>query len=243
MPRICLPLSAMDKTVSITGEKARYLSTVLRCKNGDDLVIFDGRGRSFRTLIRQVTAKAVIAEVVDIIRSDTESPLNMILIQGILKGEKMDLVVQKTTELGINEIIPVITERSVLKETRKIDRWKKVAEDASRQCGRTAMPVVRELVSFGEALRQIPHIDSDKTGGFILYEEGGNRLKTALENMNACTTAITAIGPEGGFTKEEVDTAISHGFAVASLGKRILRAETAAIAATGVIQFMLGDLS
>src|SRR4030042_4992567 len=120
MPRIYIPdISAKESQISITGEKARYLSSVLRCKKGDELIVFDGKGNCLRTNILKADRKEVIADVLEKFTCHTESTVNITLIQGLLKGQKMDMVIQKTTELGVKEIMPVITERSQAKETRK----------------------------------------------------------------------------------------------------------------------------
>jgi 16S rRNA (uracil1498-N3)-methyltransferase len=244
MPRIYLPLPEPSEKIQIVGEKARYLSTVLRCKEGDILEIFDGNGKTYVTKVLSVTKREVIAGVTEIVQSASESPLNIILIQGLLRGEKMDLVIQKTTELGVKEIIPVITGRSQLRETRKTSRWRKIAEDAARQSGRTSVPVIREVIPFPAFLSEdsIYRSNFNDHRGLIFWEEGGTNLTEIQATLKGCMSIMLAIGPEGGFAGEEVQNAEARGFLVASLGKRILRAETAAIIATALMQFTLGGL-
>lgn len=235
--------------VTISGEKARYLLAVLRCNAGDELQVFDGEGSFYKSRILGIDNKKVTIDLLDKISFDTESHLNLVLIQGILKGEKMDLVIQKTTELGVKEIIPAITERSQVRHTRKTDRWRKIAEEASKQCGRSKIPIVHEAVNFDELFTI--HYPSPQNG-FIFYEEGGITVKEALkmgigssanpQPLNPNPAIFVAIGPEGGFTKEEISLAISKGLITVSLGKRILRAETAAISAVTLVQFLLGDM-
>ena len=140
--------------VTISGEKARYLISVLRCNAGDELQVFDGEGSFYKSRILGINNKKVTIDFLDKISFDTELHLNLVLIQGILKGEKMDLVIQKTTELGVKEIIPAITERSQVRHTRKTDRWRKIAEEASRQSGRAMIPVVHEPIEFKSLLAQ-----------------------------------------------------------------------------------------
>jgi 16S rRNA (uracil1498-N3)-methyltransferase len=119
MPRICLPvLSVTDNRIVLAGEKAHYLFSVLRCKKGDELTIFDGKGNCILAVIETSDKREVIAEVLRHFPCDFESPVHIILVQGLLKGEKMDWVIQKATELGVREIIPVITERSQVRQTR-----------------------------------------------------------------------------------------------------------------------------
>lgn len=261
MPRIYLPVSDIKEgRILITDEKARYLTSVLRCRKGDDLIVFDGEGNCFRTTIVKADRKEIITEVIEKFPCNTESHINIILVQGLLKGEKMDIVIQKTTELGVKEIIPVFTERSQLRETRKIARWGKIAVEASRQSGRSVIPIIHEPVDFNLFTT---YASQDSLQGFIFYEEGGISLKEAVlririqdtgyrmqdkKNRASCVvhhaslSIYIVIGPEGGFTKEEVTLAKEKGLLVTSLGKRILRAETAAISAVTLVQFLLGDM-
>ncbi len=267
MYRLFIPfISESQNEIYIEGEKARYISIVLRRKTGDPLIIFDNTGKCFRTEIVKIDNKRVIARIIESISIDTESNTGVILLQGILKGEKMDFVVQKATELGIKEIIPVITERSQVRITRKTERWRKIAEEASRQSGRVIVPVIHEPVEFSIFLKKIKsrliyrqetdkeqvlrnfcktkgEIEDKNTGvtGLIFWEEDGMPLKEAVLYLTASPFYIT-IGPEGGFTKEEISIAMKNGLTVTSLGKRILRAETAAIAAISIIQYAIGDI-
>ena len=303
MPRIYLPISnIIDNRISITDEKAHYLISVLRCRKGDDLIVFDGKGNCLKTRILKADRREVITEVIEKFPCDIESHINITLVQGLLKGEKMDLVIQKTTELGVKEIIPVVTERSQMRETRKVARWRKIAEEASRQSGRSIIPVIHDPMEFKEFFSKQTCINYPpqspltkggiKGGGLIFYEEGGMKLSEAVEifkqrfnytlplplpsrdpesvrdypaKRGVAPTGLFAlsrgeapsppagegrgegelliiIGPEGGFTKEEVFLAKEKGLLVTSLGERILRAETAAISAVALVQFLLGDM-
>ena len=245
--------------ITFSGEKARYLISVLRCSAGDELQVFDGEGSLYKSKITGIENKKVIIDLLEQISLNAESPLNLTLVQGILKGEKMDVVVQKATELGVKEIIPAITERSQIRHTRKVDRWRKIAEEASKQSGRTMIPVVHEPMEFNSLFAVN---DSRPLKGFIFWEEGGLALKEAIQKITIHDARYTMqdkknhesscilhpesfyllVGPEGGFSKEEVGLAVSKGLITVSLGKRILRAETAAISAVALIQFLLGDI-
>jgi 16S rRNA (uracil1498-N3)-methyltransferase len=282
MPRLYIPdIHILDGQISITGEKVRYLTSVLRCRKGDELIVFDGKGGCLRTMILKADRKEVITAVMKKFPCNTESPINITLVQGILKGEKMDLVVQKVTELGVTEIIPVVTERSQLRETRKAARWKKIAEEASRQSGRSVIPIIHEPVDFKKFLNT--RILQTASQGLIFYEEHGMKISEAVEIIkqsleanvvpdlrtsnpplfpftkggqrgitekggkgefeeNFGFTIFVVIGPEGGFIKEEVALAKEKGLLVTFLGERILRAETAAISAVTLVQFLLGDM-
>ncbi|MGB9715653.1 MAG: 16S rRNA (uracil(1498)-N(3))-methyltransferase [Thermodesulfovibrionales bacterium] len=259
MPRLYIPdIFIKEGQISITAEKARYLISVLRCKKGDELIIFDGRGNCFSSEIIKVNRKEVIVEVVEKFQCNAESPVNIILTQGILKGQKMDMVIQKTTELGVKEIIPLITERSHPRETRKVARWRRIAEEATRQSGRTIVPIIHEPLRLNQFFEKIDRLNENlKTGtqgnkeitGLIFWEEGGLSLKEVVHKFFSSpihpfthSPAFILIGPEGGFTKGEASLAERKGFIITSLGKRILRAETAAISAIALVQFLLGDL-
>jgi 16S rRNA (uracil1498-N3)-methyltransferase len=250
MPRIYLPvLHFANSQISITGEKARYLTSVLRCRKGDDLVVFSGGADCFRTTILEIGRQEVIVEVAEKFLCNLESPIRIILAQALLKGEKMDLVIQKTTELGVAEILPVVTSRSQMRETRKLGRWRKIGEEASRQSGRNVIPVVHEPAQFGSIFSGRASLFK---AGLIFYEENGMKLSKAAEVLKQASNAavppfikgglLVVIGPEGGFTREEIALAGKKGLLIVSLGQRILRAETAAISAIALVQFLLGDI-
>lgn len=244
MPRIFLPVENPQETIRIIGEKAHYVATVLRCRTGDILTVFNGRGVSYKTVIASITKKEVVSEVVSITEGGAEPSLNLTLIQGLLKGDKMDLVIQKTTELGISRVIPVVTERSQVRSTGKIVRWRKIAEEASRQSGRVNVPVIYEPLFFEDLFSLDNHHGlPDMVSSLIFWEDGGIRLQDSLESIGRTDRLFAlAVGPEGGFREDEVRMAVARGFTTVSLGNRILRAETAAITAVAIMQFSLGGL-
>ena len=235
MPRIYLPaLSVTDNRIVLDGEQAHYLFSVLRCKHGDELTIFDGKGNCVLTVIERADKREVIAEVLRHFPCDFESPVHIILVQGLLKGEKMDWVIQKTTELGVREIVPVITERSQVRETRKAARWRKIAEEASRQSGRSVVPEVHEPLEFKEFLRRSEFNrpgDAETRGcgdakGFIFWEDGGVSFNGPVKKISVLpghpftvSPIHLLIGPEGGFTHDEVALAEEKSFQVVSLAK------------------------
>ncbi len=252
MPRIFISdTSVQEGQISITGERARYLISVLKCGKGDEITLFDGKGNCYRTNIVKTGKRVVITGVLEAFHCNTESPVNIILLQGLLKGQKMDLIVQKATELGVREIQPIITVRSQTRETKKVGRWQKIAEEASRQAGRSVVLLIHEPIHFNDYLSSLVNCHLPLTlRGFIFWEEGGISLKDATKKISLSTVQRISdfpvhilIGPEGGFTKNETALAESKGFIITSLGKRILKAETAAISAITLVQFLLGDLS
>jgi 16S rRNA (uracil1498-N3)-methyltransferase len=239
--RIFVPSEDIAKKegIKLNADKSHYLISVLRCKKGNIITIIDGRGNAYEAAIADISKDNVFINVINEIQLDTESSLNLILCQGILKGEKMDLVIQKTTELGVKEIIPFITDRCIVKETRKVKRWQKIAEEAAEQCGRTVVPTVHEPIQFNEFL------EGQGIEGFIFWEEGGISLKEAVLKISPLpihpftdSPIHLFVGPEGGFTDEEVRLSEEHGLIRTTLGKRTLRAETAAIVSVALVQFL-----
>ncbi len=231
--------SLLQQPLVIRDEKAHYLFSVLRCKPGDCLIVTDEKGKSYTAQILTSSKKEVTADITGDSVINTESSLNITLIQGLLKGEKMDFVIQKTTELGVNAIVPVITERSQIRETRKLPRWKKIAEEASRQSGRNVVPEISAPFAF-EDIFSFPGLQVKE--GIIFWEKGGQRLSAVTGRLRNADRLSLFIGPEGGFSEKEVITALENGICTATLGNRILRAETAAITAVSVMQYALGDL-
>ena len=231
--------SLLQRPVVIRDEKAHYLFSVLRCKPGDCLIVTDEKGKSYTAQILTASKKEVTADITGDSVINTESSLNITLIQGLLKGEKMDFVIQKTTELGVNVIIPVITERSQIRETRKLPRWKKIAEEAARQSGRNVIPEILSPFAF-EDIFNFPGLHVKE--GIIFWEKGGQRLSAVTSRLRNADRVCLFIGPEGGFSEKEVITALEKGICTATLGNRILRAETASITAVSIMQYALGDL-
>jgi len=221
--------------VEVPPGKSRYLLTVLRCKKGDAVTVIDGRGRAYASRIVSIFKKDVFIDFAGEFPLNAELPVPLILCQGLLKGEKMDLVIQKATELGVSEILPLVTERSIVKETRKLKRWHAIAEEAAEHCGRSVIPEVRAPEEFNGLFT------ADKVNGLLFWEKGGRGLSDAMGAIDTGKAVHIFIGPEGGFTADEVRKAEEHGIVRTTLGKRILRAETAAIAAAALVQYFIED--
>ncbi|MBI5057801.1 MAG: 16S rRNA (uracil(1498)-N(3))-methyltransferase [Nitrospirae bacterium] len=239
MTRLFLPPEKLSgEKIIIDGEQARYLSLVLRVKPGEQVVIFDGSGHRYICRVLLVHKKEVVVEKIETEPYSAESPVHITLAQGLPKSDKMDFIVQKATELGVRKVIPLITERSQVKHTEKIERWRKIALSASQQCGREQIPEIDVPVEFEGFVK-----GELKGGGIIFSEEQGERnLKKILTGYKDTKNITLLIGPEGGFTREEVSSAFEKGFIEASLGRRILRTETAPITAISIIQYELGDM-
>ncbi|MBF0564380.1 MAG: 16S rRNA (uracil(1498)-N(3))-methyltransferase [Nitrospirae bacterium] len=223
----------------LDGDSAHYIISVLRCKKGDDLLVFDGQSRFFKGVIGEIGKNSLTIIGAPYPPPETESSLDLILCQGLLKGSKMDTVIQKATELGIKRIIPMATERCQLHETRKLFRWHKIALEASRQCGRVVVPDISPVMP---VMAVTSLLTASGAASFIFYERGGANLK-ALNPPKQGVQCYVLVGPEGGFTPEELSVSTRAGATAVSFGRRILRGETAAISAVTLLQFLYGDLS
>ncbi|MGD8372126.1 MAG: 16S rRNA (uracil(1498)-N(3))-methyltransferase [Syntrophobacterales bacterium] len=236
------PLSPGERT--ITGKTARHLSRVLRLGVGDRVVLFDGSGCEFPAEILEVGRQLVRMQVASGERVDRESPLNLRLVLGLCQPATMDLIVQKVTELGVTEIVPVSTERAQRwlageRGAARHKRWQRIAQEAARQSGRNKVPRISSLMDFTEVLRQ-----GEATALKLIFweEEAGGSLKQALAVQPKPNQVCLLIGPEGGFSSGEVERAAAAGFQSISLGRRILRTETATIVVIGLLQQELGDM-
>lgn len=232
MPRFFLPperfSEAIDGTLVIDGENARHISLSLRMKVGDRLTLSDGEGKEYGALITAITASTVGVQVESVCDSRNESPVKISLYQGIAKGDKMDGIIQKAVELGVNEIIPVDCRRSVAKIAsdsveKKLRRWQKIADEAAGQCGRGKLPKVRMPMKYTDALKAAA---ADELA-LICYEGEGTEPLSLLLPTDPPATLSFFIGPEGGFEPSEFEQAKALGLLPAGLGRRILRTETA----------------
>lgn len=228
-------------TALITGEDVKHISKVLRMSPGDKVMLCDGEGTQYLAEIEDISRDKVTLGILESERCKSEPAQRITLYQGLPKGDKMELIVQKCVELGISEIVPVAAERSVVRVKPgefggKRTRYQRVAYEAAKQCGRGIVPQVAELTDFASA---------DMTGHdliIIAYEdEKGKTLKSLLrENIQARDIALV-IGPEGGLERAEVDTLIKKGGVPVTLGPRILRTETAGMAALAMILYEIEE--
>jgi len=244
IPRIYFPIDMeKDDLCKLGEENLRYVKTVLRMKKGDHLVLFDGAGWEYETVIRQLFADGISVKVLKKRRIPDKS-LKIALFQALPKANKMDFLIQKATELGADSIFPFRSARSVPRLTAdkarsKILRWRNIAIEAARQCGRADIPEVDGILSYDEAIARPPEEDLK----VIFWEEESARsIKDVLSNeeYNGVKEISVIVGPEGGFSGEEVDAAVGKGFISASLGRNILKVETAVLAILSIIQYEKG---
>jgi 16S rRNA (uracil1498-N3)-methyltransferase len=232
------PLAA-GRGCLVSGTAANHISRVLRLREGDELTLFDGRGGEYAARIASFRKDAVQVEVQEHRPIERESALDLTLVQGVSRGERMDIVMQKATELGVRRLVPVLTERSVVRlddgrGERKVQHWRAIVIAACEQCGRNRVPEVTSPVGFHEALRAL---DADATR--VLLSPAGTLRAKDLANPSKVTLLI---GPEGGLSDNEQYAAVAAGFQQVQLGPRILRTETAALAALAALQHAFGDL-
>jgi 16S rRNA (uracil1498-N3)-methyltransferase len=225
----------------ITGQELEHLRRVLRLGPGDRVTGFDQSGWEHEAVIRSLTVDSAELEIIRSYPGEKESPVAVTLAVGLIKGDKMDFVVEKATELGVNAIAPFTSTYTVpkldaVKAKKRKERWEKIALSAAKQCGRAQIPVIVSLRGFPEMVQQSRPDDVK-----LLFWEKGRDL-----TLNGITVAprsiLVAVGAEGGFSEAEADLASKHGFKLIGLGPRILRAETAALTALALVQFRWGDL-
>ena len=245
MARFFLPREKIqDRRGTIVGEELAHLRKVLRLGPGDRLTVFDDTGWEHEAVIRSCNAERGEIDILRSYQPERESALQITLALGLTKGEKTDFVVEKATELGVQALVPFLSTYTVPKlNDRKVatrtDRWQRIALSAAKQCGRTRIPKIITPCDFRELVRQ-PWTDALK---LLFWErEGQQTLKQVYETQRDVRAILLVIGPEGGFSFEEADEAQRHGYQSVHLGRRILRSETAALAALSVVQFLWGDM-
>jgi 16S rRNA (uracil1498-N3)-methyltransferase len=228
------------RRLTVEGSAGNHISRVLRLRVGDVLTLFNGHGGEYAGSIEEIRRDTVVISVLERQDVERESPCQLTLAQGISRGERMDWVVQKATELGVWRIAPIFTERSVVQldekqAVRKLQHWRSIAVAACEQSGRNRVPQITEPVGLYELLEQ------RTSGGTALLLSPGAPLRI-VDVASAGTDITVLIGPEGGLAEVEQEAAIKSGFAPVRLGPRVLRTETAAVCALAVLQQKFGDL-
>ncbi len=242
MHRFFVPASALQSTaVAIPQDVAHHLKTVLRLCPGDEIILLDGAGTLCRCRLEAVAKQSASAHILQRWQ-EPETAFPIELIQALPKGDKMDLVLQKGTELGIGHFTPALSERSVGalptgRHAKRLERWDRIIREAARQCRRPILPRLSEPAPLEEALAA-----SRSELRLMLWEEESRPLSLALPEAPPEHAAIL-VGPEGGFSPGEAAIARNHGFIPVRLGPRILRTETAGFAMASILQFRYGDLN
>lgn len=231
--------------VTFDRAESHHLGRVLRLKAGDTVVAVDGSGRDYTVRLERVGAETT-GTIVGIAARDTESPFPITLVQGLPKGDKMDAIIRAVTELGVACVAPVVTARTVVRldparGDARLARWQRVAREAAKQCGRSRLPLI-------EAARPLAALVGDAVEARLLrvclWEEERAPLEAVIATLSGPPAgAVVIVGPEGGLTRDEVETARAAGWRVAGFGPRLLRTETAGPAIVAALQFKFGDLA
>jgi len=229
-------------SVTLATDEARYLREVLRLKVGDEVYVFNGEGKEFRSQVEESRRDTATLKVIDeVAPARPESPLRLTLAVALLKGEKFDLVVQKATELGATRIVPVVTKladvrlRDTSDAAKRVSRWQRIALEASKQSGRAVVPEVKTPVTFESLVRE-----TGSSSAIMFSERDGQPLAEVRGEFPSPLTAL--VGSEGGWTDQEIKVARENGWRIITLGGRTLRAETAAITVAALLQHLFGDL-
>ena len=241
------PENIVGAAAVLTGAEARHISTVLRLTTGTLITLFDGSGSYFEAQLTKISPARVETKIISItpyIDAPGDSPPALHLGIGLLKGKKMDFIIQKITELGVKSLRPFRSEFCVSLDPAagRLSRWQKIALEACKQCNRPKPPDLHEVTHFGDMLGITRH-DEHNLKLIFWEEEGQKNLQDSLGTLHETQSALILIGPEGGFSSGEVAAAVAAGYQPVTLGSRILRAETAAIAAVSILQYQLGNLA
>lgn len=245
MARFFVPRKELrEKKGVISGQELEHMRRVLRLRPGDRVTLFDDEGWEHEGVIRSYTDRLGEIEILTSSRPQRESSLAVTLAQALGKGEKMDLVVEKATELGVRAIAPFLSSRTVPRmDSRKLEkrkeRWQKLALSAAKQSGRVQIPEIFAVSDFAGLVRQPWECDLK----LLFWEEESRQSLAQFQERNGRLNSILlVIGPEGGFSADEASEALRRGFKTVRLGNRILRTETAALAALAIVQFLWGDM-
>ena len=238
-----------NEEIWITGSDVNHIKNVLRKKIDDKINICNSdTQKNYECVIKNIEENKIVCKILDEVKSLAESNLNITIFQGLPKSDKMELIIQKATELGVKTIVPVITKRTVIKlkdkdKQNKVDRWRKIAEVAAKQSGRDIITTIENIINIAD----IKFDEFDKI--FVLYEnEEKISIKDEIEqlkndNKEELNIGIV-IGPEGGFAESEIEQLrLNQNVSVVTLGKRILRTETVALVVSGILMYELGDLN
>ena len=239
------PSPALNSLVAIRKSDAHHIKNVLRLKAGDRVKLFDGAGFEYEAVIRQMSAAKVDVEILSRDRAALRSGAQIMVAQAFLKEKKMDDLVRKLCELGVAKWIPFFSQRSIprpdaIRLAGRRRRWHRIAAEALKQCRRVDLPEIAEALSFEAVLELGKACDLN----IVFWENESSPLNSGMGSNEKppIKKILLMLGPEGGFTRHEIQRAENSGFVVAGLGPRILRAETATLAAVALIQYLFGDM-
>lgn len=230
---------AVGSQCQLDDNAANHVGRVLRMQAGQALLLFNGDGHDYHATITEAGKKHVLVAVTEAAENETESPLRVVLAQTLSKGDRMDYAVQKAVEMGVSEIVPLTTERCDVKlkgdrEDKRLRHWQQVAISAAEQCGRARVPDIQPVMTVQQWLEHARACDLR----LVLH----HRTEQSLNTLEKPSSIALMIGPEGGLTAEEIALAESRGFLPVALGPRVLRTETAPVAAIALCQWLWGDI-
>jgi len=233
-----------EKEIILTGPDVNHIRNVLRMRAGEEVLISDGQGRDYHCTLETISEDSVTARICWVLQGNAELPSRITLFQGLPKSDKMEFIIQKCVELGVSRIVPVDTKRTVVKldakkEQSKLKRWAGISESAAKQSGRGVIPEVAGVKSFAEAVKEAEGLDAC----LIPYElaEDMTHTREVLISIRPGMSVGIFIGPEGGFEESEVEKAMAAGAQAITLGRRILRTETAGMAVLAMLTYLLEE--
>lgn len=245
MPKFFVnPSNIFENNIIIDGEDVKHITKVLRLSKKDDITICDGFGFDYLAEIEKIENNLVYTKILSKTKNLSEPKINITLFQGLPKSDKMEYIIMKATELGISQIIPVVTKNTVVKiedkkEKNKVERWNKISLQASKQSGRGLVPNVGCVIDFDKAISQIKNYDL----AIIPYElEKNNKLKNVLSKNETLKNIAVFIGPEGGFDQSEIKNATNNNVIPVTLGNRILKTETAGISVLSILMYHYNEM-
>ena len=246
IPRLLVPGAATGAEVELAADRAHYLLDVLRLRAGDAVEVVDGRGRRMRARIVAADRRGARVAIAEEIPGPAPSPLRPTLVQGIAQGDRMDLVVEKACELGVERIVPVFTQRCTVRldaarATRRHAHWQRIAEAACMQCGRDDLPTIEAPIALAAWLETVADADSGHARPRRLLLSPGATARLGAAGVDAGRPVEVLVGPESGLSPAEEERAIQAGYEPVRLGARILRTETAGLAALAALQAIAGD--
>ena len=241
MPRFFVDSIESD-LIEITGDDARHIALSLRMKKGESLVLCDGNGKEADAIIREAFPESVVLDIAERRKSASEPETEVILYQALPKFDKLEYIIQKSVELGVSKIVPVLTSRCISRPDektmkKKLERLRKIADEAAKQSGRGKLPEVGELLTFKNAVAEMTKAETP----IFFFEHAQYPLHEIMEKRTGGTSSMM-VGSEGGFSEEEAAFAAEKGALIASLGPLILRCETAPVAALSAIMYAAGEM-
>ncbi|WP_088102525.1 16S rRNA (uracil(1498)-N(3))-methyltransferase [Halalkalibacter urbisdiaboli] len=237
------PEAMTEDTVTITGDDVKHIVRVMRMKEGDEIICSDNNSKTVRCTLQLLGEEQVTAKIVEILHPHTELPISVTIAQGLPKGDKLDFIIQKGTELGATSFVPFSASRSVVKweekkARKKIERLEKIAKEAAEQSYRERIPTIQPAMTFSSLVEQVSSFSSC----LVAYEESGksgerSQLVQCLRNLKVGDSLLIVIGPEGGLTEQEIEQLEEAGAKLAGFGPRILRTETASLYVLSTVSY------